>query len=170
MFSFTIVGLASWLRLSKNRAYILARRSWFPRTYFLGRLVLDEALVKRAVRARLYHPPIPELAPANHTTLLTLGETARTLEQSKATLRRLIRQRKIGFYDVGRLLVPAEEIERVRPLFRKLNSCQSGSLTVRFPTEFHAFDKLPKSHLIFRQTVTLETLIVASSFFTLKRY
>ena len=112
----SISELATWLRLSKNRAYILTRKAWFPRRLFLGRLILDETLVKRAVRGRLYHAPIPELIASEHSRLLTLQEAATVVNRSKATIRRLARQRKIGHYDVGRLLFPVEELDRLRPL------------------------------------------------------
>jgi hypothetical protein len=90
---------------------------------------MEETEVKRAIRAHLYRPSGLEPKGLDHTLLLTLGETAASVDRGRLTLRRLISKRKLGSYKIGQLLVPIEEVERLRPFFR---ACQSARM--RDPT------------------------------------
>jgi predicted DNA-binding transcriptional regulator AlpA len=115
----SIAELADFLRLSRSRTYVLSRNRWFPREIFLGRIVMDAAAVKRVLRLRFYRPPsVPEKPGGEHTQLLTLDEAATRFERGTLTVRRLVFQKKVGVYRIGRLLIPMEEVERVAPLFR----------------------------------------------------
>jgi excisionase family DNA binding protein len=78
---------------------------------------MDAAAVKRVLRLRFYRPSVPEKPGGEHTQLLTLEEAAAKFGRGTLTVRRLVSQKKLGVYRIGRLLIPMEEVERVAPLF-----------------------------------------------------